>query len=54
MHFTLQIENTKVQPLEPIISIAYYATKEIHLNSLYIATHIVVVASPQYDLFTVD
>jgi len=28
IHFALQIENTKVQPLAPIIFILHYATKE--------------------------
>jgi len=54
MRFALQTENTKVQPLAPIISIGHYATKESQLNSLHNTTCIIVVALPQCDLFTVD
>jgi len=53
MRFALQIENTKVQSLAPIISITYYVTKESHLN-LHNATRIPVLALSQCDLFNVD
>ena len=54
MYFAPFLENTKVQPVAPIISATHYATKDSPWIALYNATRIGVVTVPQRQLFTVD
>ena len=54
MRFAPKTENTKEQPLAPIISITHYTTKESPINSLHNSARFLVVTLLHCNLFTVE